>query len=160
MDSAALSALSPVDGRYRRGCRPAARGVVGERPHSRARAHRSGVAAGAGGIRPATPASAAQPNPRKRVAATLALEPGEDAPAAVKAIESRINHDVKAVEYFVRDKLTQSGATPAQLELVHFGCTSEDINNLAYARMLRSAARTCCSGELEKAHREAARLRA
>jgi adenylosuccinate lyase len=57
----------------------------------------------------------------------------------VKTIESRINHDVKAVEYFVREKLTTSGATPAVLELVHFGCTSEDINNLAYARMLRAA---------------------
>ena len=49
----------------------------------------------------------------------------------------------------MREKLTQSGATPAALELVHFGCTSEDINNLAYARMLR-AARTLLSGELEK----------
>jgi adenylosuccinate lyase len=85
----------------------------------------------------------------KSVAAALALEPGDDAPAAVKTIESRINHDVKAVEYFVRDKLTAGGATPAQLELVHFGCTSEDINNLAYARMLRSA-RAVLSGELEK----------
>jgi adenylosuccinate lyase len=56
---------------------------------------------------------------------------------------------VKAVEYFLRDKLAAKGATPAVLELVHFGCTSEDINNLAYARMLR-AARTVLSGELDK----------
>jgi adenylosuccinate lyase len=78
-------------------------------------------------------------DPVRKLAAGLALEPGDDAPAAVKTIESRINHDVKAVEYFVREKLTTSGATPAVLELVHFGCTSEDINNLAYARMLRAA---------------------
>jgi adenylosuccinate lyase len=56
---------------------------------------------------------------------------------------------VKAVEYFVREKLTSAGAPPAVLELVHFGCTSEDINNLSYARMLR-AARLVLSGELEK----------
>jgi len=49
----------------------------------------------------------------------------------------------------VRERLTQAGASPATLELVHFGCTSEDINNLAYARMLR-AARTLLSAELEK----------
>jgi adenylosuccinate lyase len=89
------------------------------------------------------------PDAVRQVAAGLALDPGDEAPAAVKAIESRINHDVKAVEYFVRDKLTRSGATPAVLELVHFGCTSEDINNLAYARMLR-AARTLLSAELER----------
>jgi adenylosuccinate lyase len=93
----------------------------------------------------------AQPLPDavRQLAASMALEPGDDAPGAVKNIEARINHDVKAVEYYVREKLAQSGATPATLELVHFGCTSEDINNLAYARMLR-AARTLLSGELEK----------
>jgi adenylosuccinate lyase len=89
------------------------------------------------------------PDPVRKLAGSLALEPGDDAPAAVKAIEARINHDVKAVEYFVREKLAASGATPAVLELVHFGCTSEDINNLAYARMLR-AARAVLSAELEK----------
>ncbi|HEX6396338.1 MAG TPA: adenylosuccinate lyase, partial [Steroidobacteraceae bacterium] len=87
--------------------------------------------------------------PIVKLASGMALEPGEDAPAAVKAIESRINHDVKAVEYYVREKLTTAGATPGTLELVHFGCTSEDINNLAYARMLR-AARTLLSAELGK----------
>jgi adenylosuccinate lyase len=57
----------------------------------------------------------------------------------VKSIEKRINHDVKAVEYFVRDEIRIAGATPAQLELVHIGCTSEDINNLSYARLLAQA---------------------
>jgi adenylosuccinate lyase len=58
---------------------------------------------------------------------------------AVKTIEARINHDVKAVEYFVRERLRTAGATAAQLEWVHFGCTSEDINNLCYALMLQQA---------------------
>jgi len=72
-------------------------------------------------------------------ATRLASDPGPDAAATVKGIEKRINHDVKAVEYFVRDALAGAGATPALLELVHFGCTSEDINNLSYARLLSAA---------------------
>ncbi len=70
-------------------------------------------------------------------AAQLAREPDAGAAAAVKAIEARINHDVKAVEYYVREQLAAAGASPATLELVHFGCTSEDINNLSYARLLQ-----------------------
>ncbi|HEY6124532.1 MAG TPA: adenylosuccinate lyase [Steroidobacteraceae bacterium] len=148
MDSAALLALSPVDGRYRKGADPL-RAVLSESGLIRERVRIE--AAWLLSLAESVPQLLAQPlsDSARQVANTLALEPGEDAPAAVKAIESRINHDVKAVEYFVRDKLAQGGATPAQLELVHFGCTSEDINNLAYARMLR-AARGVMSGELEK----------
>src|SRR5690606_33621440 len=69
----------------------------------------------------------------------LASDPGVTAASMVKTIEKRINHDVKAVEYFVRDEIRGAGATPAQLELVHFGCTSEDINNISYARLLERA---------------------
>ncbi len=71
--------------------------------------------------------------------ASLARDPGPDAAEAVKTIDQRINHDVKAVEYFVRDQLAAAGAAGAALELVHFGCTSEDINNLCYARLLKQA---------------------
>ena len=69
------------------------------------------------------------------------LEAGTDAAglARVKDIESRTNHDVKAVEYYLREELAAAGAKPPQLEFVHFGCTSEDINNLAYALMLAEA---------------------
>ncbi len=148
MDSAALLALSPVDGRYRKGADPL-RAVLSESGLIRERVRIE--AAWLLSLADSVPQLLAQPlsESAKNVAVALALEPGDDAPAAVKTIESRINHDVKAVEYFVRDKLTAGGATPGQLELVHFGCTSEDINNLAYARMLRSA-RAVLSGELEK----------
>jgi adenylosuccinate lyase len=154
MDSAAivlqtaLAALSPVDGRYRKGADPL-RAVLSESGLIRERVRIE--AAWLLNLAETVPALLAQPLPDsvKQLAASLALEPGDDAPAAVKAIEARINHDVKAVEYFVRDKLTAAGASPAMLELVHFGCTSEDINNLAYARMLR-AARLVLSAELEK----------
>jgi len=148
MDSAALTALSPIDGRYRKSA-DGLRAVLSESGLIRERVRIE--AAWLLGLAESVPQLLQQPlsDPVKQLASGLALEPGDDAPAAVKAIESRINHDVKAVEYFVREKLAQSGATPAVLELVHFGCTSEDINNLAYARMLR-AARTLLSGELEK----------
>ncbi len=59
----------------------------------------------------------------------------------VKALEATTRHDVKAVEYYLRERLAAAGATPAQLELVHFGCTSEDINSLSYALMLARARR-------------------
>ncbi len=148
MDSAALSALSPVDGRYRKSA-DGLRAVLSESGLIRERIRIE--AAWLLSLAESVPQLLPQPlaEPVKKLAAGLALEPGDDAPAAVKTIEARINHDVKAVEYYVREKLTQSGATPATLELVHFGCTSEDINNLAYARMLR-AARTLLSGELGK----------
>lgn len=57
----------------------------------------------------------------------------------VKAIEATTNHDVKAVEYFIREKLGDGPETSALKDFLHFGCTSEDINNLSYALMLRAA---------------------
>ena len=57
----------------------------------------------------------------------------------VKKYEAQVNHDVKAVEYFLRDRIG-TGADAANLgNFVHFGCTSEDVNNIAYALMLRTA---------------------
>ena len=56
----------------------------------------------------------------------------------VKAIEATTNHDVKAVEYFIREKLGDGPETQSLKDFLHFGCTSEDINNLSYALMLRS----------------------
>lgn len=57
---------------------------------------------------------------------------------AVKNIEATTNHDVKAVEYFIKNTMKE-GSMSDLLEMVHFGCTSEDINNLAYSLMLRDA---------------------
>jgi adenylosuccinate lyase len=55
----------------------------------------------------------------------------------IKEIEAITNHDVKAVEYFIKEKFENNAELSNQLEFVHFACTSEDINNLAYALMLR-----------------------
>jgi len=59
----------------------------------------------------------------------------EDA-ATIKKIEATTNHDVKAVEYFIKEKLKAWPALDAQNEFVHFACTSEDINNLSHGCML------------------------
>jgi len=56
--------------------------------------------------------------------------------ARVKEIESTTNHDVKAVEYFLKEKIGGNAELEAISEFIHFACTSEDINNLAYALML------------------------
>ena len=57
----------------------------------------------------------------------------------VKNIERTTNHDVKAVEYFLKEKIAGNTELEAISEFIHFACTSEDINNLAYALMLREA---------------------
>ena len=56
----------------------------------------------------------------------------------VKEIEKTTNHDVKAVEYFIKDKLSNIPALSSKKEFVHFACTSEDINNLSHALMLKA----------------------
>ncbi len=55
----------------------------------------------------------------------------------VKAIEATTNHDVKAVEYFLKEKIAGNGELMAVSEFIHFACTSEDINNLSHALMLQ-----------------------
>ncbi len=56
---------------------------------------------------------------------------------AVKDIEKTTNHDVKAVEYFLKEKIKHNPELHAVNEFIHFACTSEDINNLSYALMLK-----------------------
>jgi adenylosuccinate lyase len=58
---------------------------------------------------------------------------------AIKTIERTTNHDVKAVEYWLRDQLASNTETAKVLEFIHFACTSEDINNLSHALMLKGA---------------------
>jgi adenylosuccinate lyase len=138
MEPSALNALSPVDGRYaaavsalREYFTEAA--LIRERVRVEALWFLQLTDAPAQLLREPLPATV------RACAAALAREPGPEAPGKVKEIERRINHDVKAVEYFVREALGAAGAGAAALELVHFGCTSEDLNNLSYARLLRAA---------------------
>jgi adenylosuccinate lyase len=137
----ALDALAPVDGRYRAATAPL-RALLSEagliRERIRIEAHWLLHLAAAA---PQLP-GAQFPDAVQERARALARDPDARAPATVKAIETRINHDVKAVEYYVREELKAAGASAATLELVHFGCTSEDINNLSYARLLAAARET------------------
>jgi adenylosuccinate lyase len=133
-----IDALSPLDGRYA--------GKLGEVRHlfseaglirERVRVECAWMLALAAG--PAAAQLAQLPEPARRLLATLAQDPSTTDGQAIKRIEARTNHDGKAVEYWLRGELSSRGASPAQLEWLHFGCTSEDINNLAYALMLKSA---------------------
>jgi adenylosuccinate lyase len=68
----------------------------------------------------------------------------------VKGIESVTNHDVKAVEYFLKEKFSRIPELAAHSEFLHFACTSEDINNLAYALMMRDTHHEVMSAILDK----------
>lgn len=61
-----------------------------------------------------------------------------DDAAAIKAIELRTNHDVKAVEYWLKERCANNAEVMRITEFIHFGCTSEDINNVAHALMLKN----------------------
>jgi len=135
-----LDALSPIDGRYAPGAAPL-RPYLSESAliRERIRIEADWLLALATERPLGLAAAASIPEAVLAAARELARAPPADAAAAVKVIERRTNHDVKAVEYYVRDQLASAGACAAVLELVHFGCTSEDINNLAYARLLVGA---------------------
>lgn len=67
----------------------------------------------------------------------------EDDAKHIKAIEKTTNHDVKALEYFIKEKISSNIELQKISEFIHFACTSEDINNLAYALMLKTARNQC-----------------
>jgi adenylosuccinate lyase len=163
MTLSAIDALSPLDGRYAAKL-AAVRYLFSEAGlmRERVRVECAWFLALAAG--PAAAALAKLPRAAHELLAALSKDPAGTDVAAIKQIEARINHDVKAVEIWLRSELAKRGATAAELEWLHFGCTSEDINNLAYALMLKSARATlllpmldAIVGELDSlAHRHAA----
>ncbi|HEY4968295.1 MAG TPA: adenylosuccinate lyase [Steroidobacteraceae bacterium] len=136
-----VDALSPLDGRYARKL-AALRYIFSEAGlmRERVRVECAWFLALAAG--PAAHALAKLPRPARDLLAALSKDPSGTDAAAIKHIEARTNHDVKAVEIWLRNELKAQGAAAAELEWLHFGCTSEDINNLAYALMLKSARTT------------------
>lgn len=68
----------------------------------------------------------------------------------VKEIENTTNHDVKAIEYFIQEQIKDHAELKKLNEFIHFGCTSEDINNLAYALMLKTAREDCLIPQLQQ----------
>ena len=81
---------------------------------------------------------------------TLTEQFGEADAARIKEIESETNHDVKAVEYFLKERTAGNREIARCSEFIHFACTSEDINNLAYALMLRQARDTVLLPHMER----------
>jgi adenylosuccinate lyase len=136
-----IDALSPLDGRYA-GKLTAVRYVFSEAGlmRERVRVECAWFLALAEG--PAAAALAKLPPAAHDFLTALSKDPAGTDVAAIKQIEARTNHDVKAVEIWLRTELAKRGAAAADLEWLHFACTSEDINNLAYALMLKSARTT------------------
>ncbi len=136
--SDALTALSPLDGRYA-GKVDALRPIFSEYGLIRARVKVEVEWLLALAAEPGVPELA--PFSDAAAARLRALAQGfsvEDA-ARVKAIEATTNHDVKAVEYLIKERLQDDAELGPALEFVHFACTSEDINNLSYALLLSKA---------------------
>ena len=138
MSDSALLALSPLDGRYA-GKVDALRPIFSEYGLIKARVKVEVewllALADAPGIVELPAFSAAATQRLRSLASTFSTS---DA-ARVKEIERTTNHDVKAVEYFIKEQLKDEGELAPALEFVHFACTSEDINNLSYALMLEQA---------------------
>jgi adenylosuccinate lyase len=133
-----LSALSPLDGRYHRQLEPL-RAFFSEAALFR---HRILVEvrwllalAAEPAIAEIEPFSKATNTELERLVEMFS----EDDAAEVKAIEAETNHDVKAIEYWLRKRLAGNPEATRVAEFVHFACTSEDINNLAYGLMLKEA---------------------
>jgi adenylosuccinate lyase len=138
MDLTALTAISPLDGRYRNKVGPLAAiaseyGLIRYRVQVevewlKALAAEPQITQ----IEPFSPATLA------RLDAVLASFAPADA-SAVKAIEARTNHDVKAIEYWLRQRLGDEPEVVKAAEYIHFACTSEDVNNLCHALTARDS---------------------
>ncbi len=138
--AAQLAAVSPLDGRYSRSADPL-RAYFSEAALIRYRvaielAWLKALAAERGVVE-LKPFSAAT---RQAIDQLLVNFSDEDA-AQIKQIEARTNHDVKAIEYWLKEKLGHHAQVRRSLEFIHFACTSEDINNLSYALMVSDARR-------------------
>jgi len=133
-----LAALSPLDGRYARTADPL-RAYFSEQALIcyRVRVELAWLEALAAerSIKELKPFSAQTKGSFEK----LLRDFGEADAERIKAIEAETNHDVKAIEYWLKGKLGENAEAQRSLEFIHFACTSEDINNLAYALMVRES---------------------
>jgi adenylosuccinate lyase len=134
----ALNALSPLDGRYAvklDALRPyfSEFGLIRNRVKVEVEWLKALAAEPA--IAEITPFSAATIAELDAVIATFSEADAE----AVKTIEARTNHDVKAMEYWLKERVASNAEVTAATEFIHFACTSEDINNTSHALMLQES---------------------
>ena len=138
MDLSALTAISPVDGRY--GSKTASlRGIFSEFGLTKYR-----VQVEINWLKLLSSCPEIEEVPPFSESALALLDSikdnfSEQDALRVKTIESTTNHDVKAVEYFIKEKIANNPELVAIDEFVHFACTSEDINNLSHGLMLKEA---------------------
>ncbi len=138
MSLSALTALSPLDGRYHSKVE-GLRGYFSEYALIRYRVlieiEWLKALSAETGIKELPPFSVATIAQLDQMAAQFSEADAEQ----IKTIERRTNHDVKAIEYWLREKLSANPETAKALEFIHFACTSEDINNLSHALMLKNS---------------------
>jgi adenylosuccinate lyase len=130
-----LAALSPLDGRYAGTAEPL-RGYFSEQALIRYRMRIElewlQALAAENAIKELQPFKKGTASAFSKLIKTFSDRDAEH----IKNIEAQTNHDVKAIEYWLKSKLAKNGEASRALEFVHFACTSEDINNLAYALMI------------------------
>tara|TARA_R110002049_G_scaffold56036_8_gene154894 strand:+ start:1137 stop:2507 length:1371 start_codon:yes stop_codon:yes gene_type:complete len=149
MDLSALTAVSPIDGRY--GSKTSVlRGIFSEYGLIARRVlvevrWLQCLAAHPGIVE--VPALSAAANSQLEAIVDSFAE--ADA-ARIKEIERTTNHDVKAVEYFIKERFAGNTELEAIAEFVHFACTSEDINNLSHALMLRDGVQCALQPDMEQ----------
>jgi adenylosuccinate lyase len=130
-----LAALSPLDGRYARTADPlraffSEQALIGYRVKVElAWLEALATERSIKEIKPFSPAA-------RKAFASLEKNFSERDAEHIKNIEAETNHDVKAIEYWLRSKLAKNAEASKALEFIHFACTSEDINNLSYALMM------------------------
>ena len=138
MEFTPLTALSPLDGRYQSKVevlRPYFSEFALIRYRVRVEVEWLKALSHESAIEEIAPFSAATISVLDEVAATFSVADAMQ----VKVIEARTNHDVKAVEYWLKQRFAANAEVQRAAEFIHFACTSEDINNLSYALMLRDA---------------------
>lgn len=141
MNLSTMTALSPLDGRYAGQTEPL-RTLFSEYGLMKARIKVElewlkmlAAEPGIDEVPPFSPATIAEIDD---IIANFSIEHAQ----AVKAIEARTNHDVKAIEYWLKERLSGNPEVMNASEFIHFACTSEDINNLSHALMLKTARNT------------------
>ena len=149
MELSALSAISPVDGRYGskvKSLRPifSEFGLIKYRVTVEVRWLQKLATTGQINEVPVFSDSA------NAVLDAIVSDFNEADAQAIKDIEATTNHDVKAVEYFLKEKIADNAELHAITEFIHFACTSEDINNLSHGLMLKECRETVLLPEMDK----------
>ena len=142
MSTESLTAISPLDGRYHNKM-AALRPIFSEFGLMRYRVQVEirwlQTLANQANLPELAPFSAAA----NALLENIATNFSESDASRIKAIEAEINHDVKAIEYFLKERIAGNAELAKVSEFIHFACTSEDINNLAHGLMLKTARETC-----------------